>query len=146
MNTNSNIGLFCDILQARNYSENSIRSYLQALQIVAKSFDLNKPSIDEREYLNFIIGLKKQNKSYAYIKNIIMASKLFYSLVHGFVFQKNYLTNIKRPNSLPDILSKDEVKLVLDSLDNLKHKAIISVIYSAGLRISECLNLKINAN
>jgi site-specific recombinase XerD len=52
------------------------------------------------------------------------------------------LSGIKRPKKLPDVLSLEEVKQIIDSIDNLKHKTIISLIYSCGLRISECINLK----
>ncbi|MFN5540382.1 MAG: hypothetical protein ACK481_10070 [Candidatus Melainabacteria bacterium] len=61
-----------------------------------------------------------------------MATKLFYSLIHNFHFRKNYMQNMKKPETLPDILSLGEVKLLIDTLDNLKHKTIISVIYSCG--------------
>ncbi len=45
--------------------------------------------------------------------------------------------------TIPVILSRDEVKRIIDKIDNLKHKAIISTIYSAGLRISEACRLKV---
>lgn len=44
---------------------------------------------------------------------------------------------------LPEVLSEEEVKAILDATENLKHKAILMTIYSAGLRISEVINLKI---
>jgi site-specific recombinase XerD len=46
--------------------------------------------------------------------------------------------------TVPAILSRDEVKKVLASLDNLKYKAILSTVYSAGLRVSEACRLKVN--
>jgi integrase/recombinase XerD len=51
---------------------------------------------------------------------------------------------MKRPNSLPNILTVDEIRKIINSITNLKHCAIISTIYSCGLRISEAVNLKIN--
>lgn len=51
---------------------------------------------------------------------------------------------MKRPNSLPNILTVDEIRKIINSITNLKHRAIISTIYSCGLRISEAVNLKIN--
>ena len=50
---------------------------------------------------------------------------------------------MKKPNSLPNILTAEEVKNILDKIVNIKHKAIISTIYSCGLRISEAISLKI---
>lgn len=50
---------------------------------------------------------------------------------------------MKKPKSLPNILTQEEIKLIINSITNLKHRAIISTIYSCGLRISEAVNLKI---
>jgi integrase len=51
---------------------------------------------------------------------------------------------LKRLNSLPYILTVDEIRRIINSITNLKHRSIISTIYSCGLRISEAVNLKIN--
>jgi site-specific recombinase XerD len=58
--------------------------------------------------------------------------------------RKIYL--IERPrkeNYLPEVLSEEEITSILKAISNLKHKAIIMVIYSGGLRISELINLKV---
>ncbi len=55
----------------------------------------------------------------------------------------DFFIKMKKPNSLPNVLTIDEVKKIIDSIDNLKHKAIISTIYSCGLRISEAVTLEI---
>lgn len=51
---------------------------------------------------------------------------------------------MKKPNSLPNILTVEEVRKIINSITNLKHRAIISTIYSSGLRIYEAVKLKIN--
>jgi len=51
---------------------------------------------------------------------------------------------LKRPNSLPYILTVDEIRKIINSITDLKHREIISTIYSFGLRISEMVNLKTN--
>jgi integrase/recombinase XerD len=48
----------------------------------------------------------------------------------------------KREKLLPNVLSKEEIKLILNAHSNIKHKAMLSLIYSCGLRRSELLNLK----
>lgn len=55
----------------------------------------------------------------------------------------DFFIKMKKPNSLPNILTTEEVKNIINSIVNLKHRAIISTIYSCGLRISEAINLKI---
>ena len=54
-----------------------------------------------------------------------------------------FIDRPKKEKTLPVVLSEEEILLILRSVSNLKHKAILMVIYSAGLRISECINLKI---
>ncbi|MGJ1226332.1 tyrosine-type recombinase/integrase [Sphingobacterium siyangense] len=56
----------------------------------------------------------------------------------------NLITYTKRHlNKLPKFFSKEEIRLLLDNTENIKHKPILTTIYSCGLRISELLNLKI---
>ncbi|MGB0346022.1 MAG: tyrosine-type recombinase/integrase [Balneolaceae bacterium] len=50
---------------------------------------------------------------------------------------------MKKPSTLPEVLSVEEVQRFLNSFKNLKHKAIFTICYSAGLRLSEILNLRI---
>jgi len=51
---------------------------------------------------------------------------------------------MKKPNSLPNILTVEETREIINSMTKLKHRTIISTIYSSGLRIYEAVNLKIN--
>jgi len=134
--------LFRKILNIRNYSESTISSYNNAL-IQFKKWNYREHYLDKDLLFKYVEHLRAFDKSYSHIKNSIMALKLFSELVLGKILKNDYLIGIKRKSSLPDVLSIEEVKQVLDSIDNIKHKAIISLIYSCGLRISECINLKI---
>ena len=55
----------------------------------------------------------------------------------------DFFIKMKKANSLPNVLTINKVKKIIGSIVNLKHKAIISIIYSCGLRISEAVNLGI---
>ena len=58
----------------------------------------------------------------------------------------NRFYSIERPrseNKLPRVISKEEVLAIINATNNIKHKCIVSLLYSAGLRRSELLNLKI---
>ncbi len=61
------------------------------------------------------------------------------------MLKKKFLYEVKRPKKdkkLPVVLSKDEVAKILSSVDNIKHKAILMIAYSSGLRVSEVVKLK----
>jgi len=75
------------------------------------------------------------------ISNMANALKFYY----GVVLKKKFLYEIKRPRKnkkLPVVLSKEEVVKIPEAVDNLKHKAILMLVYSAGLRVGEVVKLK----
>lgn len=74
----------------------------------------------------------------------INAIKFYYEQVLGRPVKTYYVQRPKKEKRLPEVLSEEEVASILNSIDNLKHKAILSLIYSAGLRLGELINLKIN--
>jgi integrase/recombinase XerD len=53
-----------------------------------------------------------------------------------------YIPRQKKPKVLPNVLSEEEVLLIMNNMNNLKHRCIISLVYSAGLRLGEVTNLK----
>jgi site-specific recombinase XerD len=73
-----------------------------------------------------------------------MAVKLYSEIVLGAKLSSNFLSGYRKERKLPDVLSIEEIKQVIDSIVNLKHRTIISLIYSCGLRISECVNIKVS--
>jgi integrase/recombinase XerD len=83
----------------------------------------------------------RKGLSASFQNQVINAIKLFYRKR----FNKNMeLDNLHRPRSekrLPNVLSKEEVKAILEAPVNLKHRAMLSLIYACGLRRSELLNL-----
>ncbi len=69
--------------------------------------------------------------------------KFYYEVV---LRMPNRFYAIERPRKeqkLPEVLSKDEIKLIIQNTNNIKHKCIVSLLYSSGLRRNELLNLKI---
>jgi len=103
-------------------------------------------SVDEistdqvKDFLQYSIGTKSMSVSY--INQVISAVKILQKDVLGKEWES---IRIKRPRgikNLPVVLSKEEVKSMIEITGNLKHRAILAVIYSAGLRISEAINLR----
>jgi integrase/recombinase XerD len=140
---NEQLLIFREILIMRNYSDNTIKNYNNALQQFRK-WNFDDTIIDKDLLLKYVEYLRSKDKSYSYIRNSVISLKLYSDLILGKKLHNDSLSYIKKKSNLPDILSLEEVKKVLDSLENLKHKAIISLIYSCGLRISECIKLKLS--
>jgi len=78
------------------------------------------------------------------VKMGYFALKFLYSRVLQKEWEGNRLPSPKVPKKLPVVLSPCEVKQVIDVISNLKHKAIIMFIYSTGVRISECINMRVS--
>lgn len=91
----------------------------------------------------FILHLIDERKcSHSYVNQAISALKLFYEAVLN---QRWITEGIKRPRKitrLPNVLSDQEVASLINSLSNLKHRTIMTMLYSAGLRVGEVVRLK----
>lgn len=131
-------------LSSKRYSPNTIKTYSEAL----KSFLIFYREKNISEITNedvFIYNneyILKNNLSSSYQNQIVNALKLFFTTVRGTKIEIDKIHRPKRSKILPNVLSKEEIKLILNAHSNIKHKTMLSLIYSCGLRRSELLNLK----
>ena len=132
-------------LRLKGYSENTIRTYNAMFKKFLKEFmgvALEEITTDQiRKFLLRMID--EQSISVSHQNQLINAIKFYYEQVLKRPRVIYYLERPKKEKRLPKVLSIQEVQLLLDQIKNTKHLAIISMIYSAGLRISEVINLKI---
>ncbi len=136
---------FKDWLRNRRYSESTIKTYSEAVALFFRFLD-NKSleQIDNADLEDFNKAYILERKYSASFQNqVINAVKLFFSNRQNRSLDPNIIYRPKRPKLLPNVLSKEEVKLILNAHKNRKHKAMLSLIYACGLRRSELLNLKI---
>ena len=131
-------------LLSKRYSNNTIKTYSDALKSFLV-FYREKP-IAEITNEDVIVYnneyLLKNNLSASYQNQIVNALKLFFKTIQ---FKKIEIEQIHRPKRaklLPNVLSKEEIKLILNAHSNIKHKTMLSLIYSCGLRCGELLVLQ----
>jgi len=137
----------CYILKMKElrYGEHTVHTYSSLFEEFINyyyKFDIDK--IDELMIISFLRYLVTERKvSTSYQNQSINAIKFYYERVlRG--QRKVYLVDRPRTEkALPVVLSEDEISDIINATTNLKHKVILMTIYSAGLRISEALNLKI---
>jgi len=129
-------------LKLRNYSFKTIKAYLGCLReyFDFKKFNLEK--IDEENIKQFLLNKQDKNYSSQTINLYLNAIKFFYREVLK-IPQKINLKFAKRSKKLPIVLSREEIKNIIDVIRNPKHKLIISLAYGTGLRISEVVDLKV---
>ncbi len=142
----ASIETFKRYLLSKRYSPNTINTYSDAL----KSFltFCNTKAIKDISNEDVICYnndyILKNNFSSSYQNQIVNSIKLFFKIVKDSQIEIDKIHRPKREKVLPNVLSKEEIKAILEAPKNLKHKAMLSMIYSCGLRRSELLNLKPN--
>lgn len=140
----ASIEKFKQWLLSKRYSSSTIKTYSEAL----KSFLIyykGKPiaeitNEDVIVYNNDYI--LKNNLSASYQNQIVNAIKLFFQTIRNTKMVVNKIHRPKRAKLLPNVLSKEEVKAILNAHSNIKHKMMLSLIYSCGLRCGELRVLK----
>lgn len=136
---------YLEMLKLKRYSLNTIDTYKTAFRGFInyyKTKELDKITDQEiKDYLLYLVEKKEVSASFQ--NQVINAIKFYYEKV--LKLDKLPYIYIDRPfkeKTLPTVLSEEEIQRIINSIDNLKHKTIILTLYSAGLRISELLNLK----
>jgi integrase/recombinase XerD len=131
-------------LRSKRYSESTITTYSEAL----KSFLIfyrEKPiaEINNEDVIIYNNDYILKNKlSASYQNQITNAIKLYFKTIKNTKIEVDKIHRPKRAKLLPNVLSKEEVKSILNAHSNIKHKTMLSLIYSCGLRRGELLNLK----
>ncbi len=132
-------------LVLKQYSKSTIANYKNMFMVFLGKFEeRDLKEIKREEIEGFIYELiKKNNISESYQNQIINAIKAYYE--HALKMPREYY-DIQRPKksvSIPNTLSTKEVLNIIQNPKNIKHRAILTTIYSSGLRISELINLRI---
>lgn len=131
-------------LEINKYAKSTAHTYISFFEKFInfyKDMDLNE--IDENDIRNYLQKLVHENKSDSVLNQTVNAIKFYYEAVMG---MPNRFYSIERPRKtekLPEVISKEQVKMIIEKANNIKHKCIISLLYSAGLRRNELLNLKL---
>ncbi|MBN8693667.1 MAG: site-specific integrase [Bacteroidetes bacterium] len=143
--TSVKIKLFKQWMRSRRYSDNTILTYCDALLIFLRYYrDKSIYEISNEDLILFNNDYILHNKlSSSFQNQIINAIKLFFSTIENKKLNPELIHRPKRPKALPNVLSKEEVKMILEAHGNIKHKAMLSLIYSCGLRRNELLNLRL---
>jgi integrase/recombinase XerD len=140
----SQIEKFKQWLRSRRYSESTIGTYSEALKSFFVFYNTKAIAAISNEdvivYNNEYILKKKLSASYQ--NQIVNAIKLYFKTIKETKIDIDKIHRPKRAKVLPNVLSKQEVKAILEAHGNIKHKAMLSMIYSCGLRRSELLHLK----
>ena len=132
-------------LRLKRYSRHTVKTYRNAFQQFLSFFPNKDPremgEVEIRKWLLHLIDEKRVKESTQ--NQAINAVKFYYEKVLGQKRKTYYIDRPKRSQKLPNVMSEEEVIRLIKAVDNLKHRCILMVIYSGGLRISEVVNLRL---
>lgn len=133
-------------LRELRYSEKTIRTYKGLFEEFINyynKYDIKK--IDETQIISFLRFLVMERKiSTSYQNQSINSIKFYYEKVLGGQRKFYFIDRPKKEQTLPLVLNEEEVIRLFKSIDNIKHKCMLMLAYSAGLRLGEIIRLKIS--
>jgi integrase/recombinase XerD len=136
---------FINHLKLRGFSQRTIENYIKNVAQFARFHNASPDLLNHQHVKQYLLYLRNDRK--LQIRSINLQ---FYSLrgyYRDFRKRPEVMDNLKRmkePVFVPVILSRQEIYAMLECAVNIKVKAIIALLYSAGLRLNECSLLKIN--
>lgn len=131
-------------MEVRNYSENTIKNYVRILVDLTRYYRISPDQLTKdqvKEYAYFLLNVKQSTTST--INQLISAWKILQVDVLGNDWQEIRIKRPRKEKTLPQILSYTKVATLLDAHKNLKHRTMLKVAYTCGLRRSELVNIKI---
>lgn len=136
---------YSELLVRKRYSPATIKNYVSQFQAFVSFFQrslIDLTESDINQYLKFLIEKKKISASGQNMA--INAIKFYFEQVHKQPGRKYIFDRPLKESKLPVVLSEDEVRMLFQNCRNLKHNTMLQLIYSAGLRRSEVIALKLS--
>ena len=131
-------------LQRRNYSPNTVRPYIYAVEDFARYFGKSPDKLSQEHLRQYQLHLVHDCKlTVETIVGRIAALRLFFVKVLGRPYRQIDLVYPRRPERLPIILSEEEVARLIESASSSYHRVILMTLYGTGLRREELCRLKV---
>ena len=132
-------------LRLRNFSERTIRHYTHTVAEFARYFHKSPDQLGPEHVRTFLLYLLNERKlAWGTIQGARSALKFLYTRTLKQTWFDQEIIKPKVRRKLPTVWSREEVCALLDATTNTKHRALLALYYSAGLRCQEALDLKVN--
>lgn len=130
-------------LVSRKYSYKTVKSYIYYNKDLLSFSNKSPNDINNNDIKDYLLYLAEEKRAASSTLNQAINALKFY---YGTMLKRKFIYEVKRPRrdkKLPVVLSQEEVAKVLSSIDNIKHRAILMLVYSAGLRVGEVVKLRL---
>lgn len=130
--------------ELRNLAENTKKSYVRVIRQFSEYFNKSPEELGTEEIREYLLHLKR-DKGHATqtLDGAYAALKFLYHTVLNRPCAISPVPRVKLEKKLPVVLSTEEITALLSVIENIKHRALVTIIYSAGLRTSEAANLRV---
>ncbi len=131
-------------LKIRGFSKRTVDTYLFHNKKFLEFIKKDPSTVEENDAKRYISYLMSERKYSPGSVNLALSSLKF---SHNEILQNKAFNGVKAPKldkKLPTVLTKEEIKRMLSAIQNPKHKLLIEFLYSSGLRVSECMSLKLD--
>ncbi len=142
-NNSELIKKFINELNIEGYSQKTIETYSMYLRLFEEFIKKDLKEVTSDDILNYLSYIKTEKKASSATINLILS--IFKHFYNSFL-KSDLDINIKLPKipkKIPIVLTSKEISQLLDAVDNERDRLIIEFIYSTGVRVSECINMKI---
>ena len=131
-------------LEIRGFSPNSRKAYLYRIKALARYFGRSPDRLSPEEIQRYQLHLTRERKvAWSTYNQAVCALRFFYGVTLGKTWAVAEIPYQKSGRRLPVVLSQEEVARVLEAATYPKHRAILTTIYAAGLRVSEATHLRV---
>ncbi|MGH1436572.1 MAG: tyrosine-type recombinase/integrase [Lewinella sp.] len=131
---------FRNVMHAKNYAKRSIESYASMLERFLRHFRKTPENITTKEIYSYLSGMESLGMK----KQTVGAIRLLYTFVSPQPRKLGKITYPRKEKRLPQVYTRQEIERLLLATPNIKHKAILMLAYSSGLRMDEVLSMKLS--
>jgi integrase/recombinase XerD len=134
---------FIDALRVKGFSERSIENYVHVMVGITGKYGCSPMELTKEKIQSYLLFLMQYRKLAPATVNLHMdAMKTYFNLMApGNAIMKGF-SHVQVPKRIPIVLSREEVEKLIKTASNLKHKSILMVLYSSGVRLQECISLR----
>jgi site-specific recombinase XerD len=132
-------------LELKGYAAKTRRNYLDPIIQFTRWLKRSPDTLTKEDVQRYLLFIKRDRKLAIRTLNIhIYALKCFCNFILPEADIMAPYRRLKEPKHNPMVLSREEINAVINTEQNLKYKAIVAILYSSGIRLDECINLKVS--
>jgi site-specific recombinase XerD len=124
-------------IKLKNYSKETLKSYLTHIKKYLEYLDLKDEAPNLQNAKNYVLKKLEKNEPSSVHHTIFALEYFFKNVLH----EKLSIPKPKRNKKIPEILTSEEIKKMIDSTSNIKHRLILKMLYGCGLRVGEIIGI-----